>query len=57
MAVQRGSLSAFGATHPAKLDDNIGGILKVNNRYQEMSGIMINESFNDPPEGRMEHKQ
>ena len=23
--------------------------LKVNNRYQEMSGIMINESFNDPP--------
>ena len=24
-------------------------ILKVNNRYQEMSGIMINESFNDPP--------
>ena len=37
MAVQRGSL----------LEAN----LKVNNRYQEMSGIMINESFNDPPWG------
>jgi|LakMenEpi03Aug12_release.lakeMendotaPanAssembly.Ray.scaffolds.fasta_scaffold293765_1 hypothetical protein len=25
---------------------SIGGKFKVNNRYQEMSGIMINESFN-----------
>ena len=26
----------------------LNAILMVNNRYQEMSGIMINESFNPP---------
>jgi hypothetical protein len=26
----------------------LDAILIVNNRYQEMSGILINESFNDP---------
>jgi hypothetical protein len=31
---------------------SIGGNLKVNNRYQEMSGILINEYFN-APKGRM----
>jgi len=61
MTIIRSSLSAEGATHPALLDDNIGGNLKVNNRYQEMSGIMINESFNglvkSPASRGMEDKQ
>jgi len=39
----------------------LDAILKVNNRYQEMSGILINESLiglvNPPPQGRMADDQ